>query len=326
MFGTAMAWFVSSSLLASSSARGLTNRFNADSIRPLIASLFLIFLLAVGFSLLEMISRRSPSLRVLLGLPRRPSAGREWLIGVAVGWGAALLAVLPLVLTRGLHISFWLRPRAFMLVLINIPAIAAFTLAEEMAFRGYPFRHLIRSIGPVVATVVMSLLYGLTHVLGNGTAFRFWPSLLISALMGVLFSLAWLRTHGLWLPWGLHFAWNVSLGVLFGLPVSGSIDGATVVQTNAYGSASLTGGDFGPEAATFTIIAVLAAIVVLVRVTRDYAWHYTFEPPVAGGYPMEAKPPAAHTAMQQSAPPPPALVQILPTTPQARSVTDDPEP
>ncbi len=42
-------------------------------------------------------------------------------------------------------------------------------------------------------------------------------------LAGVLLSIAWLRTHGLWLPWGLHFAWNASLGILFGLPVSGDI-------------------------------------------------------------------------------------------------------
>ena len=42
-------------------------------------------------------------------------------------------------------------------------------------------------------------------------------------LAGVLLSIAWLRTHGLWLPWGIHFAWNASIGLLFGLPVRGDI-------------------------------------------------------------------------------------------------------
>jgi hypothetical protein len=46
---------------------------------------------------------------------------------------------------------------------------------------------------------------------------------------------------------------------------------------------------------------------------------------------MEAPPPAAHVAMeqmaQQTSPPAPVtLVQILPSTPQTRSVSDEPKP
>ena len=70
-------------------------------------------------------------------------------------------------------------------------------------------------------------------------------------------------------------------------------------------------------------------MVVLVRVTRDYAWHYTYDPIVAAGYPMEARPPAAHVAMEarhsRQGCSPRSLVQILPTTPQTRSVGDEPK-
>ena len=63
-------------------------------------------------------------------------------------------------------------------------------------------------------------------------------------------------------------------------------------------------------------MALLVGLIVLVRVTREYAWNYTHAPIVAGGYPMEAKPPAAHVAMEQEQQNrPPALVQILPTSP-----------
>ncbi len=146
-------------------------------------------------------------------------------------------------------------------------------------------------------------------------------------LSGILFSLAWLRTHGLWIGWGMHFAWNASLGVLFGLPVSGITDFSTLVQTRTFGPLWLTGGDYGPEGALFTAVVILIAIVVLVLVTRDYAWHYTHKPIVAAGYPMDAPPPAAHVAMEQQARPAPAasLVQILPATPQTRSVEDEPK-
>ena len=46
--------------------------------------------------------------------------------------------------------------------------------------------------------------------------------------------------------------------------------------------------------------------------TREYAWLYTYKPIVAAGYPMDVKPPAAHTAMEQAPAPPPPLVQIMP--------------
>jgi hypothetical protein len=69
LFATAIAWSVSSSLLSASSARGITNRFDIDSAHPLLASLFFLFLLAVGFSLLQTIVRRPATARSVLGLP-----------------------------------------------------------------------------------------------------------------------------------------------------------------------------------------------------------------------------------------------------------------
>jgi hypothetical protein len=118
------------------------------------------------------------------------------------------------------------------------------------------------------------------------------------------------------------------MGILFGLPISGINDFSSIVEARTIGHLGLTGGDYGPEGSTFTALVLLIGIVVLVRVTRDYAWHYTYDPIVAAGYPMEAPPPAAHVAMEQQARPvaPASLVQILPSTPQSRSVGDEPKP
>ena len=57
------------------------------------------------------------------------------------------------------YVTLWTAPRAFWLLLINLAAVAVGTLAEEVAFRGYPFRRLIEAIGPVGATLTMSLLF-----------------------------------------------------------------------------------------------------------------------------------------------------------------------
>lgn len=324
LFGTSLTWFISSKVIAGRSANGITQRFNLEPSRPLLSALFLLFLLAVGFSLLNTIARQHSSLRSVLGLPKRPTVRTEWLQGAAIGWGMAILAVLPLVLSRSLYVSFWTAPRAFWLLIINLAAVAVGTLAEEVVFRGYPFRRLIEAICPVGATLTMSLLFAVAHAFNSDSN---WTSILLTMLAGILLSIAWLRTHGLWLPWGIHFAWNASLGLLFGLPVRGDIGSATVVLSSTHGPRWFTGGDYGPEAALFTGLVLIAGIIVLVRITRDYAWNYTHAPIMSGGYPMDVAPPPAHVAMeQQAAASPPALVQILPTTPQSRSVNEEPKP
>jgi membrane protease YdiL (CAAX protease family) len=328
LFVTSVAWFLAADTVAAHAARGLSERFALNAARPLLTSIFLLFLLAVGFSILQAIAKRPSSLREVLGLPKRPTARREWELGAVLGWGLVVLAVLPMAVLGTLHVYLWMQPRAFSLLLLHLVTLAVAALAEEAAFRGYPFRRLIESVGPVAATIGLSFLFGLGHALNPGAN---WTSTLVTMLAGLLLSVAWLRTHGLWLGWGFHFAWNASMGILFGLPISGISDFASIIQTRSFGHLWITGGDYGPEGASFTAIVLLVGIALLVRITRDYAWHYTYVPIVAAGYPMEAPPPAAHVAMEQMAqqgiPTPAAtLVQILPSTPQTRSVGDEPKP
>jgi uncharacterized protein len=328
LFVTSVAWFLAADTVAGHAARGLSERFALDAARPLLTSVFLLFLLMVGFSILQAIAKRPSSLREVLGLPKRPTARREWQLGAALGWGLVVLAVLPMAVLGTLHVYLWMQPRAFGLILLHLVTLAVAALAEEVAFRGYPFRRLIEAVGPVAATIGLSFLFGLGHALNPGAN---WTSTLVTMLAGLLLSVAWLRTHGLWLGWGFHFAWNASMGILFGLPISGISDFGSIVQTRSFGQLWITGGDYGPEGASFTAIVLLIGIALLVRVTRDYAWHYTYVPIVAAGYPMEAPPPAAHVAMEQMAQqtrPAAAvsLVQILPSTPQTRSVGDEPKP
>jgi hypothetical protein len=89
----------------------------------------------------------------------------------------------------------------------------------------------------------------------------------------------------------------------------------------------LTGGEYGPDGTNFMGFALLLGLIVLVRATRDYAWDYAHDPIIAAGYPMDVPPPAAHAAMEQAQQASsPALVQILPSTPQTRSVETEPKP
>ena len=324
LFGTSVIWVVAAQAIAGSAARGLSVRFDIASEKMLLSSILFLFLLALGFTILQIISGRPRQLREILGLPQRATAREEWGIGAALGWGAVVLAVLPMALFASLHPHFFWDANSFFLILVNLATLLVAALAEEVAFRGYAFRRLIDATGPVTATLATSFLFGFAHLFNPEAS---WISVLITTLAGIFLCIAWLRTHGLWLGWGIHFAWNASMGVLLGLPVSGIRSFSTVIQTHAVGRRWVTGGAYGPEAAFFTIVAVFVAIVALVLLTREYAWNYTRPPLIPAGNAQDVAPPAAHVAMEQEAQARPAsLVQILSTTPGTMSVQSAPPP
>ncbi len=317
-FLAAVAWYYCARALAKSAANGLAQHFDLADTQPLIEAVFLIFLVILGLAFLRAIERRRAPLRLTLGLPSRATSRAEWATGAAIGWGIAAAAVLPMAITRALDVRLWTSPRAFQLLALSLVTLAITTLAHGVGIHGYAFQRLVDATGPVRATLAMALFSAIGASLHPTVSSA---AIAISALAGVLLSLCWLRTHAVWLLWGLHFAWAASTGILFGLPLGGNTDFSTVVDARAIGPRWLTGGSYGPAAALFTFLILVAAIPILVRATSDYAWNYTHPPLIPAGYDVTIPPPAAHVALdlqaaQQAQPISPAsLVQILPATP-----------
>jgi len=100
-----------------------------------------------------------------------------------------------------------LQPMHFTVTLAIQPLIYfAAAFREELVFRGYPLRRLDQRFGPVTAQIIMFVLFVLEHRLsGMG-----WLASVIGPGAGsLLFGYASLKSRGLALPLGLHFAWNV---------------------------------------------------------------------------------------------------------------------
>ena len=314
LFAIGLLWLLASRVGAESAAQGIARLLRADVLRPLLNQLFLLVLLPTGFTALNWVAMRKGSIRETNALTFRGSASREWQKGLALGWALVLLALLPMVLAGDLHPEFWSTPRAWGLAVLALATLFVGSLVTEIAFRGFLFRRLIAAIGPAAAALLLSVIFALSSTsMLNTTPFSF----VVSLLAGLLFALAYLRTHALWLGWGLRFGWLAAMGLFFGLPLAGSVDAASVVATESSGRVWLTGGAYGPEGALLTAFVMVAGMFALYRLTRDYAWQYTHAPIVAGGYPMDIPPPAAHAAMEAASPPP--LVQILGATPTSFS-------
>jgi uncharacterized protein len=136
---------------------------------------------------------------------------------------------------------------------------------EELVFRGYPFQKLVESLGPVAAVAVSSACFGLVH-LGNPD--HTWFSTINTMLVGIPLSIAYLRTRALWMPVGIHFAWNYVQGFVFGLPVSGFRFPATFLNPRVHGSEWLTGSSYGPEGGLLCTVAVVVVAIFLFLSSR----------------------------------------------------------
>ena len=146
-------------------------------------------------------------------------------------------------------------------LLLFVPAAAA----EELVFRGYPFQRLLESWGTRWAVFVPSVLFGLVH-LDNPSATPL--SAANTVLAGILLALCYLKTRGLWFPIAVHFSWNLTMGFIYSLPVSGFVMSSKLFSVTTGATVWLSGGNYGPEGSVLTTVVVLAATLWLDRTRR----------------------------------------------------------
>jgi len=132
---------------------------------------------------------------------------------------------------------------------------------EEILFRGILFRWLEEFAGSFVALVLTAAMFGASHLMNpNATPVAAFG---IAIEAGVLLGGAYMLTRSLWLPIGLHAAWNFTQGEIFDVPVSG-LDEHGLVQAKLSGPALLSGGGFGLEASLFAMVIATTAGIWLV--------------------------------------------------------------
>lgn len=166
----------------------------------------------------------------------------------------------------------------------SVPFAAAFLIpflffigiavSEEVGVRGYMLTNTAEGLNwkflrPAIALGLAVLISAFNFGLGHKSA-EF--STLNITLAGIWLALGYVLTGELGLPIGLHLTWNLFLGNVFGLPVSGSIfDATSVLVVKESGPVLWTGGSYGPEAGILGTIAFALGILLLlawIRYTR----------------------------------------------------------
>jgi membrane protease YdiL (CAAX protease family) len=169
--------------------------------------------------------------------------------GLVIGAVLFSLVVAVLWLAGSYHVT-GTNPQVDWLPAVLVAGIGA-GIGEEIVMRGVLFRIAEEGLGTWWALLISALFFGAAH--SANPAATLWSSAAIAIEAGLLLALLYHVTRSLWSCIGLHAAWNITQGAVYGIPVSGSkVDGLLVSQRT--GPDWLSGGAFGAEASVVALL------------------------------------------------------------------------
>jgi membrane protease YdiL (CAAX protease family) len=131
------------------------------------------------------------------------------------------------------------------------------SFSEELVFRGYVLRNLMKSFNKWMALVISALLFSIVHFSNEGVVVI---GIINTVLGGLVLGLMFMLTRTLWLPVFFHLSWNFVQGPVLGFKVSGlSFQG--ILLPELHGATLVTGGDYGFEGSILCTGLLLSAFI-----------------------------------------------------------------
>ncbi|MBE0367756.1 CPBP family intramembrane glutamic endopeptidase [Pseudoalteromonas aurantia] len=204
---------------------------------------------------------------------------KQFFIGTFAGIGMILITVLLIYAIDG--VTFELnQERDINIVIYGLYLFLLGAFFEELLHRGFIFQRLIEGIGPIGAQLLIASLFAFGHA-GNpgmeGTTEIF--ATLNLFLLSLIFGFAYIKTHSLALPIGLHLGWNWAQGNILGFGVSGHNTAGWLKPTFHGVDEWITGGNFGPEASIFSIAVCILSLIGLYHWKSKIKLANNIEPP-----------------------------------------------
>jgi uncharacterized protein len=213
----------------------------------------LVFSLLVAVIIMSRIEKRSFT---DYGLPLKQFLGKRFWQGAFYGLTMISLLLLAIAALHGLTLGpvELGRDGAFRYGALYAMAFLLAGIFEEFSFRGYMQATLASGIGFWPAAILLSLLFGGSH-LGNTGEAMFGAAM--AGTFGILAAFSLRRTGNLWFAIGMHAGWDWAETYFFGTPNSGRFAKGRLFSTTFHGANWLTGGSVGPEG-SYLVLAVLA--------------------------------------------------------------------
>ena len=143
---------------------------------------------------------------------------------------------------------------------------------EEIIFRGIIFRQVSDCWNIKIGLITSALIFGILHIFNKDATL--WSSLAIAINGGWLYAIAYAYHQTIWVPIGMHWAWNYLEGGILGYEISGITQaGVSLITAKITGPALLTGGSYGPVSSIITIaigigLSMMYTILYIKRKTK----------------------------------------------------------
>lgn len=200
-----------------------------------------------------------------LGWSLHPRWFRDWIGGSLLGAVTLLFATLIATLSGSFRFVFsdaQMLPAVIKTLIFSCLIFIFAAAAEEVLFRGYPLQTMTRANLIWLGIIITSVFFALAHQANpnqNATKAVKMLAFINTTLAGVWLAAIYLKTRSLWLPLGVHWAWNWMMAAVLGLPVSGitTLTPHPLLQATDLGPSWLTGGPYGIEGGAACTIALL---------------------------------------------------------------------
>lgn len=181
----------------------------------------------------------------------------EWARGAGLGVLLGLLTLAPL---WGLGIYRFEGLGDGFRLLKQIPEMLLVSVIEELLIRGVMFRIAEQAWGSRRALVFSTVLFVAAHLPGEISLM----GVMVTAAASLAFTAAYQVSRRLWLPIGMHFAWNYLFSAVFSVPVSGH-EAKGWLHGSMSGPEWLSGGAYGVEASAIALLVWVMTGTLLLR-------------------------------------------------------------
>jgi membrane protease YdiL (CAAX protease family) len=165
-----------------------------------------------------------------------------------VGMRAAGVFYFGSIALHGVDVWKWAAVYAFVFILV--------ALREEFRARGYALFTLSTGMGFWPAAILSAAFFGYSHHANSGED---WIGLFNAGAFGLLACFLLRRTGNLWMPIGLHMAFDWGETYFYGVADSGQVLPGHLLNSSSSGPALLSGGTVGPEG---SLLCTLLIVVV----------------------------------------------------------------